>query len=174
MVKCYHSSQTCWDCRWSPIQGSNKSKKVPWKYGMIKFSEKMFRWYIPEVKVHLKRVLVLLAISLNWFVMVQKRWKSYREPLPRLVLKKCGPNPNPQPHRPWREASTSHKHSLPYKKKTEAGDEEAGLKLKLMTYDYPYDTVKTPKKEQHLSLLWNKLQNLEPNPVGNDSIYPWK
>jgi len=51
---------------------------------------------------------------------------------------------------------------LPYKKKTEAGDEEAGLKLKLMTYDYPYDTVKTPKKEQHLSLLWNKLQNLEP------------
>lgn len=31
-----------------------------------------------------------------------------------------------------------------------------------MTYDYPYDTVKTPKKEQHLSLLWNKLQNLEP------------
>ena len=88
MVIWYHSSQTCWDCRWSPIEGSNKSKKVPWKYGTIKFSEKMFRWYIPEMKVHLKRVLVLLAISLNWFVMVQKRWKIQSRATPKAGFEK--------------------------------------------------------------------------------------
>ena len=175
MVKCYHSSQTCWDCRWSPIQGSNKSKKVPWKYGMIKFSEKMFRWYIPEMKVRLKRVLVLLAISLNWFVMVQKRWKILSRATPKAGFEKNVVQIQ-IPSRTGLDARLQHLISTLCLIKKKRRPEMKKLVLNLNSWLMTILTIqwKHQRKNNISHYYGTNCKIWSQNPVGNDSIYPWK
>lgn len=118
-------------------------------------AKKMFRWYIPEMKVHLKRV--LLAISLHWLSWCKSREKSYRVLSSLFATPKAGfenvvqsPNPNPQPHL---DAGLQHLISTLCLIKKTGGRRWRSWSFSLMTHDYPYDTVKTPKKEQHLTTM---------------------
>ena len=94
--------------------------------------------------------------------MVQKPWKILSGPFESFCHSqgwfwKCGPNPNPQPHL---DAGLQHLISTLCLIKKTGGRRWRSWSFSLMTYDYPYDTVSHQRKN-NISLIWNKLQNLE-------------